>query len=315
MQSCDRHASFWRKGRAVFCKSRLIIDLLFILLLLSSCTTSRNFENKGSLRWTAGDKTPKIAVVMPFENYTSEKDIDVLVRKSFYNHFSSKNYHDIELNEVDSVLEILEKTSSQKWRELPASSLCGLFRSDFVIYGRVKEFMKEFFGIYSRISLRVEVEIVEGRSERVVWSSSVIKRSHEGGVPFSLFGIVPAALRSSLHMKKERTLDLIENVNREVVEGIPDPPCPSVAARFIDIQVASFTDKNRALKTVNELELKGLKPRIETVSLRDRLWHRVLLGPYFRLSDAVEIRKKIHRHTPFHPILVHKNPRYEDGNL
>ena len=52
-------------------------------------------------------------VVLPFENDTSEKDINVLARKSFYNHFSSKNYRDLELSEVDGVLETLEVTTSQ----------------------------------------------------------------------------------------------------------------------------------------------------------------------------------------------------------
>ena len=249
---------------------------------------------------------------MPFDNETKEEGIQKLVRKSFYNHFSSKKYHDFELNEIDRSLKILEDTSSRPWKEIPASSLAEFFHTDFIIYGQVKEFEKIFLGIYSQIALTVKIDMVEASTGEVVLSRTITKRSHEGGVPFSLFGIIPAALRSGLHMKEERTLQLADQLNQELVSQIPDPPSPPVSVYFIEIQVASFAEKARALKTFDELKIKGLEPRIETVKLGDRLWHRVLIGPYYELSEARKVRESVAQDSEFQPIFIYHYPQKKE---
>ena len=251
---------------------------------------------------------PQTVVIMPFDNETQEKDIEKLVRKSFYNHFSSKKYHDFELNEIDRSLNILEEHASQPWKEIPVSSLGEFFHTDFIIYGQVKEFGKVFLGIYSQIVLKVKIEMVETGTGKVVLSKTVTKKSHEGGVPFSLYGIIPAALRSGLHMKEDRTLELANQLNRELVSQIPDPPSPPVSVFFIEIQVGSFLEKARALKTFEELKLKGLKPRIETVKIGDRLWHRLLLGPYYELSEAKKVKESVEQESEFQPIFIYHYP-------
>ena len=305
-----------KKGAIFFFTHNNILKSFFIMplfVLLLTCTSipSQNQVISPS-QWFQKDDSPKTVVILPFDNDTPEKDIEILVRKSFYNHFSSKNYHDFELNEVDSALETLQHASSQAWRDLSPSSLGDLFHADFIIYGKVKEYKKIFMGIYSQIALNVEVEMVECRSGNGFWRKTIIKRSHEGGIPFDLFGIIPAALRSGFHMKKERTIELIDRVNRELVEQIPDPPSPPVAPFYVDIQVASFLEKKSALKTLKKFEGEGLKPRIETVILGDRTWHRILLGPYYELSEAEKIRNTIAQNSQFKPIFVRHYPDSKD---
>ena len=291
-----------KTGMALFFtgQNRLKVFFLLLFLLLMFACASFHSQNQGdicSLHWTEDGNTPKTAVVLPFENHTPEKDVENLIRKSFYNHFSSKNYYDLELSEVDGVLKTLQSTSSQTWKDLSPSSLAALFHADFIIYGSVEEFEKKFLGIYSQIALKVALEIVDGRNEDVVFKKTIVRRSHEGGLPFSLFGIIPAAMRSGLHMKKERTLALIDRINRDLVAQIPDPPCPPVAPFIIEIQVASFKEKKRALQTLKELEGRGLKPRTEAVTLGDHLWHRILLGPYYKVSEAERIRSTVAQNT------------------
>ena len=287
----------------------------FIVLFLSSSCTSimpPNETDISTLHWTKRTNSPKTVVIMPFDNETKEEGIQKLVRKSFYNHFSSKKYHDFELNEIDRSLKILEDTSSRPWKEIPASSLAEFFHTDFIIYGQVKEFEKIFLGIYSQIALTVKIDMVEASTGEVVLSRTITKRSHEGGVPFSLFGIIPAALRSGLHMKEERTLQLADQLNQELVSQIPDPPSPPVSVYFIEIQVASFAEKARALKTFDELKIKGLEPRIETVKLGDRLWHRVLIGPYYELSEARKVRESVAQDSEFQPIFIYHYPQKKE---
>ena len=302
---------------SIYNNSLRVFSAIPLLILILSCAsvTSLDDADIDSLHWTQKDNTPKTVVVLPFDNETDEKDLEILIRKSFYNNFSSKNYYDIELSEVDSALKTLEQTSSQTWRDLPPSSLGDFFHADFIIYGRVKEFQKYFMGIYSQISLKMGLKMVECKSGDVVWRKTIVKRSHEGGIPFSLFGIIPAALRSGFHMKQERTVDLISRANRELVAQIPNPPHPPVASFLIEIQVASFLEKEKALKTLSEFKGKGFNPRIEKVTLWDRLWHRIIVGPYYKLSEAEKDKDRIAQNSNFQPVFIHHYPdRTDKGN-
>ena len=294
-------------------KSFFIIPFIILFLSLSCASvTPLNEKDISTFHWEKMSNAPQTVVIMPFDNETQEKDIEILVRKSFYNHFSSKKYHDFELNEIDRSLKILQEHSSRPWKEIPVSSLGEFFHTDFIIYGQVKEFEKVFLGIYSQIALKVKIEMVETGTGEVVLSKTITKRSHEGGVPFSLFGIIPAALRSGLHMKEERTLELANRLNMELVSQIPDPPSPPVSVFFIEIQIASFLEKDRALKTFDELKVKGLEPRIETVKIGDRLWHRLLIGPYYELSEAKKVRESVEQNSEFQPIFIYHYPEKKD---
>ena len=117
---------------------------------------------------------------MPFDNLTTDEEMGSLVRRSFYDHFSSKNYRDIELSTVDRVLESLQKKQSGAWRDVPPESLGKFLHADFVIYGKARNYEKLFFGIYSQIALTVEVEMVDCSNGKGVWWKTETKRSHEG---------------------------------------------------------------------------------------------------------------------------------------
>ncbi|MFC1869515.1 GNA1162 family protein [Thermodesulfobacteriota bacterium] len=286
-----------------------IISLL-IPILFFSCTSivPRNYDYVSTLQLDQKDDSPKSVVIMPFDNETTEMGIEILTRKSFYNHFSSKNYRDIELSAVDRGLEILGSGGTKTWRDLSPSSIGKHFHADYIIYGRIKEFKKVFLGIYSQILLTVELEMLDSENGNLVWGRTVTSRSHEGGLPFNLFSILPAALRSGFHMKDEKTIELADKVNRDLTERIPEPPRPPAILHFIEIQVVSFLENERAQRTLKEFKGKGFNPRIETVTLVDKLWHRIMLGPYYNLPEAEEVRDRITRDTQFRPLFIHHYP-------
>jgi len=231
-----------------------------------------------------------------------------LVRRTFYGHFSTKNYRDLELEEVDRILQAHEKISRRPWKDLPPENLGELLHADFLLYGKVNDFRKYFLGIYSQIALEVELKMVKTKGGEEVWSKTLLRRSHDGGVPFSLFGIIPASLRSGLHMREERTVALVDRLTRELVKDIPDPSPCLVAPRGVDIQIASFLDGERALGALKSLEKKGYRPRIETVILGGRRWHRLYLGPYRDEEEAEGIKKAVERDFGFRPFLVRRYP-------
>ncbi|MBW1799749.1 MAG: DUF799 family lipoprotein, partial [Deltaproteobacteria bacterium] len=168
--------------------------LMFMLVFSLSCTHSKPTAsgNHPSLQWQENDSGPKTVVIMPFENQTTEGEIVTLVRESFYSQFCAKNYRDVELGEVDQTLKMHEQRTYQTWKDLSPKSIGDIFNADFVIYGKVHAYKKYFLGIYAQIALEVSIEMVESRSGDGVWLKTLTKRSHEGGVPFDLFGVVPA---------------------------------------------------------------------------------------------------------------------------
>lgn len=293
-------------------KKRLLgqTALSFILLSLVSCSSlsSTREISSASPSWLPKDRPPPTVAVMPFDNLTSNEEMGILVRKSFYNHFSSKNYKDMELTGVDRALASIQKTRAGTWREVPPETLGKYLHADFVIYGKVKDYQKLFLGIYSQLALSVEVEMVECSNGKGVWWKTETKRSHDGGIPLEWFSLMSATARSGLHMQLERTLDLVERINRDLVAEIPEPAVSPEGPLSVNIQIAAFLEKNRATATVEECRRLGLEPRVETVEITDRTWYRVLLGPYREIPAAERDKKLIAEKTSFQPIVVPHSP-------
>ena len=261
--------------------------------------------------WLRRSDLSRVVVILPFENLTAEPGLEVMVRQSFYSQFAPKNYRDIELNEVDRSLEILRKTYSTSWKDLSPQELGSLFQTDFLIYGKVLEYSKFYAGIYSQVSIQVQVEMFECSEGKGVWWKTTAKKSHDGGVPFSLFGVLPEALRSGMNMGKGSTLDLIDRLSREIVAAIPEPPVPASTPYFLDVLVGSFLLRDLASETQGELLAIGFRARIETVPVGEWTYHRVLLGPYRELSEAEEVSASVAKELGGQPILIQHHPGRE----
>ncbi len=280
---------------------------VFLLLFLSSCASQLTEPPvvSSSSGWLEKYPVPPTAVILPFENITPEKDLAKFVRESFYGHFSAKNYRDIELSEVDRILEIHRETASQAWRELSPDSLGALFHTDLLIYGKVLGYKRYFAGVYSQIALEIGIEMVECKTGEGVWRKTQIKRSHDGGIPFSPLETIPASIRSGYHFRKEGTVILVDRAIREIVGDIPNPAPIEISPFSVEIQVASFLQGDLAEEAMKGLEQRGLAVRIETAPLKGHIWHRLLLGPYEDRGKAERIKTAIERDTAFTPFLVH----------
>jgi len=301
-----------------FTKKRLLtLPITFpLLLFMFSCgslNSGRSIDSV-SAAWLPKDGPPPTVAVMPFDNLTSNEEIGTLVRKTFYNHFSSKNYKDIELSGVDQALASIQKTQAGTWRDVPPETLGKYLHADFVIYGKVKDYQKLFLGVYSQIALTVEVEMVDCRDGKGVWWKTETKRSHDGGIPLEWLSLMSATARSGLHMQHERTLDLVESINRDLVAEIPEPAVSPGGPLSVNIQIAAFLEKNRATATVEECRRIGFEPRVETVEITDRTWYRVVLGPYREIPAAERDKKLIAERTKFQPIFVHHSPGNQEAS-
>ena len=282
--------------------------LYFIFLWLSvalSCTSIRpSPEQKTPLPWPHKDKSPAL-VILPFENTTEEEDLNNIFRQSLANDLSEINYRNLKLSEVDEALAILERSFKEKWQDLSPVTLGKLFRCNYLLYGEVNKFKTLFLGVYAQSAIGVHIKLVETVHGNVVWQKELVKRAHDGGIPFSLFNIIPEFLRCSMHIKEETKISLIEKACRELADEIPAPPKPAASVFIVDIQVASFTEKNRAIKIMKDLKAKGFDARIEKVMLANGAWYRIMLGPFYDQHEASISKRRIEQDPRFQPFFIH----------
>ncbi len=279
---------------------------LFVIPLSCASQLTETPVVSSSSGWLEKYPAPPTAVILPFENMTPEKNLAEFVRESFYAHFSTKNYPDIELGEVDRILESHREITSRAWRELSPDDLGALFHTDLLIYGKVLGYKRYFAGVYSQMALEVGIEIVECKTGEGVWRKTLIKRSHDGGIPFNPLEMIPASIRSGYHLRKEGTIILVDRAIREIVGDIPNPPPIGISPFSVEIQVASFLEGDLAEEAMKGLQQRGLAVRIETASLKGHIWHRLLLGPYEDRGKAERVKTALERDTAFAPFLFHR---------
>ncbi len=281
----------------------LLTIIILLAPLFSACLAPPPIKEKPFFL-ASKDRSPKRVVVMPFSNRTQKEEIEVKMRKSFYNHFSSKNYYDIELFEVDNSIKSLEKLYAKPWQDIPVPELGKFFNADFIICGEIKVFRKIFLFLYSQMTLSVEAKMMDTVSGDTVFSETVVRSLVSGDIPLNPFSVFSATVRSGLNIKEKRVIDLADRVSRAFAEKIPEPPYLKEEFLCVNVQAASFLEKKRAIQTVSELKEKGLDLRLEEVTLKNRIWYRVIGGPYVKTA-AEKIKAIISEDKRFEPILIH----------
>lgn len=177
---------FWGFCAALIRHSAAILLLALIpgvFFCACAALTDRAESDRGLTRWMSDQHSPGTVAILPFINHTDVPDIEVLNRESFYSQFSALNYYDLELTQVDQALHMAEKSSGKPWRALTPRRLGQILHADLLIYGRVKALDKYYFGIYAQIALEVAVRVVDSKTGKTRWHTTLLRRSHEGGLP------------------------------------------------------------------------------------------------------------------------------------
>jgi hypothetical protein len=283
---------------------KIILALLALPVLLS-CSRFRSVSKEECfISFQEHNNTPLQRVaILPFENATGNEELGSIVRKNFYEHFSSKNFHDLEICEVDHRLQEVEVALHMPWQEIPTKELGAFLNADYLIFGEVQEITETFWVFYSQGALAVDARMLETESGRVAWKKKVIHRSHCGDVPLGPFDIVKIFIRAKMNINDAGTLDLVDKTCLELVHNIPDPPAALVALQSVDIQLCSFREKTRALRIQKELCGKGFHPKIIPASVKQQNFYRVVIGPYTR-EEARKVEALLSEDSRFSPLIV-----------
>lgn len=246
---------------------------------------------------------PKHIAIMPFENSPGKDHLGALVRSSFYNHFSSKPYVDIELFEVDAQVKTLENAFKKPWQKISSRDIGAFMKADFIIYGEVIDLKKLFLGLYSQQSLSLRIRMVETNSGKTVWSERFVERSHEGDLPLNPFSLIASFFRCGLELRSKETVALIDKACRNLVKRIPEPAVRLKPNSQFVLQLASFRTKPKAEKLMKRIRLKGLRPHLKMAAVEKKIWYRVILGPY-AVDEAERIKHTVIEDFKLIPVMI-----------
>ncbi len=196
--------------------------LFFVVLGLSACAGIQEVS-KGMTGSVLEDELPRVVAVMPFQNETEEIGIANQVRKTFYNHFSSKPYRDVELTIVDEKVIHLEKSSEKNILELTPVEICKEIGCDGLIYGKVTEYTKMYAGLYSQLGAGAEIWMVNAKTGKEVFRVRDSVTYHGGTIPTSPLGMIISGVSTAMNISDIQQMRLINELSHKLNERIPSP--------------------------------------------------------------------------------------------
>ncbi|MEE8430312.1 MAG: GNA1162 family protein [Candidatus Desulfatibia sp.] len=185
-------------------------------------------------------RKPKSLAVLPFKgldaksysiDFESENPAGV-VRRGMYNHIASLPFRDLELYNTDKLLKNAGFKDIRKIEAVIAENpkkLKSILGVDAVITGRVTHFDRIFVGIYSQISVGVEVKMWDLKTGNLLWRAKHVSRAHAGGLSVSPIGLVIATVAAVWNLRATEMMSQTDDLFREIISTIDLPESERVA--------------------------------------------------------------------------------------
>ncbi len=213
---------------------KLTLLLLFLAALVQGCLVAtqdvmitpeiRNpFEGTYKVDPYLKDHVPRTVAVLPFVDKSGSREGAVVVRKGFYNHFSSLTYKHQELHRTDRLLLKEGLSDSASISRKTPQELGRILGVDAVIYGDISNFDKLFAAVYSQVSVGAEVKMFETKTGQFLWSGQHVARIHEGGLSTTPIGIIATLIATTMNMRDIQLLRACDDLFRDMVKTIPQP--------------------------------------------------------------------------------------------
>jgi len=269
----------------------------------SSCAL-RNLVSKPAPTVLEEESLPFRVAILPFANYTPNPEADTIVRKMFYNFFSSLNYRDLEPFEIDEILKANNLYAAiTSGKTVSPQKLGRLLGVDAVIYGEVISLGKIFAVVYSDNQAGLRVRFVRCSNARPVWEMEHTVHIEEGSVPLSPIGLATTVFKTALSHRMATHTRAASELCMQMVSTIPNPPGMSVpppriqalvhngAGKLLQpgdtIKVAMIGDKRQIASwsippLIDNLPLREKQPGVYIgayrIKTRDRLAHGRMFG-------------------------------------
>ena len=232
-----------------------IFTVLPILLVLQSCTVATQstiispeitslFEGEYKVDPYMKDHIPRSVAVLPFVDLSKSKEGIDVVRRGFYNHFSSLPFTDMELYKVNSLLEKAGLTDAEVISKTSPQELGRILGVDAVVFGEISNFDKLFLVMYSQVSVGAEIKMYDARTGNFLWSGKHTVRKHEGGISTNPIGLIAVVITTALNVRDIQLLRANDDLFRDMVKTIP---VPSIAEALRPPSITLLTQDSKGL--------------------------------------------------------------------
>jgi hypothetical protein len=206
----------------------MFLPSLLVLLIafgIASCALKEMITGPPSPDIIEEEQLPHKVAILPFVNRTSDPEAAAIVRKMFYNFFSSLNYLDVELTLIDDSLVragLYDKIVAGE--TVSPQNLGQLLGVDAVVFGEVLSLGKIFALVYSDNQAGLKARIVRCNTGQVTWEVEHTVHLEEGDVPFTPLGLAATVLKTAISHQRATHLKAASELCMQVVATIPNPP-------------------------------------------------------------------------------------------
>jgi hypothetical protein len=161
---------------------------------------------------------PKVLVVLPPDNTTSNDEVEKVAYPILYEKFSNRGYYCIAPELVRSVFNANRMENAGKINELPPQKMHEVFNADAVLKVRITEWSTKYIIISSEVTITVELEMVDAKSGEKLWGmKNTISKSpgNSGG------GFIGAMVNAALFAAMEKYEPIMEENAKTVVSTVP----------------------------------------------------------------------------------------------
>jgi hypothetical protein len=214
-------------------KNKTILGLVFLFILPGCVVATKKdmvpppirslYEGEFKVGEYLKDHQPRMVAILPFKNETKKEEAFEIVRRTFYNHFSSLRYGDLELFKVDQRLKKTGFTDPDEINTLSPQKLGKILGVDAIIYGRITHYDRTYAGIYSKVSVGAAVKMVDAKTNEFLWSGQHVQSKHQGGVPTTPVGLIITAISTATNIRQIELLRTSDDLFRDMVKTIPGP--------------------------------------------------------------------------------------------
>jgi hypothetical protein len=254
-------------------RRRVFLPLL-LLLSLAGCSSVPK-ATPGGIAALSDTRLPQRVAVLPFANRCSNPEAAVVLRRMFYNFFSSLNYADVELAQVDAVLQkngLIDALAAGG--AVSAEKLGRLLGVDAVVFGEAQELGKVYALVYANSRATLAIRLVSCIDGALLWEIKDTVTRHEGSLPLSLPGLAAGILKTAFSFQQADLTQVAAELCMRMVAALPNPQ--TQAALPPDIRVLVHNGASTLLQPGEELRVvmlaeSGLSAGFSLPPLIDRL--------------------------------------------
>jgi len=216
---------------------RASIFSLFIMVILAACGSMGVMEAPKP-EVSDESRLPHKVAILPFTNHTSNPEAATVVRKMFYNFFSSLNYLDLEPSFVDEKLK--NKNYSKKITVgdvVSAQQLGQILGVDAIVFGEVLSLGKVYAVLYSDTQASLRARMVNCYSGQTIWELEHTAHLRAGDVPLSITGLAAALVKTAISHNRATVMQAASKLCMQMIATVPNRPALTESPPRIEVMV------------------------------------------------------------------------------